>query len=134
MAEGDRIDHFLRGLKPDIHERVALQGPTTLNQACNLANTIDTIRYQIRNFGSARSYSSPNSSTSGSTPMEIDSIRRTKLSDQDQEHLRKIGGCFFCREVGHMSRNCLRKKKKNLLTSLEVEGFAEEESGKGEAE
>jgi hypothetical protein len=62
--------------------------------------------------------------------MEVDFIRRSKLSDQEREHLRKIGGCFFCREIGHMSRNCPRKKKKTTVASLEVEGSGEEESGK----
>jgi hypothetical protein len=48
MSEEDRMDKFLRGLKPEIHERVALQGPGNLNEACSMAYTIDTIKYQAR--------------------------------------------------------------------------------------
>ena len=128
MAEGDRIEQFLRGLKPDIHERVALQGPGTLNEACTMANTIDAIHFQIR----TQNYTQPPTSVNAdSTPMEVNGIRRTKLTDAERDKLRKAGACFFCREVGHMSKQCPRRKKKTIAAvELELEDL---EEGKDEA-
>ena len=129
MSEADRLDKFLRGLKSDIHERVAIQQPETLAEACHMANTIDTIRYYTR---SQPNQFLPSSvpRNSGTIPMEVDAIRRTTLSPQDRERLRKTGGCFFCREVGHMARDCPRKKKS--VTAVETRDIldTEEEEGK----
>ena len=47
MAEEDKLEHYLKGLKIDVHERVALQIPKNLAEACNMAQAIDNIRFQI---------------------------------------------------------------------------------------
>src|SRR5579859_2733877 len=39
MFEEDRLDWFMRGLKNDIYECVALQQPATLAEACRMAHT-----------------------------------------------------------------------------------------------
>jgi Zinc knuckle len=53
------------------------------------------------------------------------------LTDQEREQLRKIGGCFFCRGVGHMARDCPRKKKKPSVNAVETtETESREESEK----
>ena len=63
--------------------------------------------------------------------MEVDGIRRTKLTDAERDKLRKAGACFFCREVGHMSKQCPRRKKKTIAAvELELEDL---EEGKDEA-
>ena len=121
MAEEDRLEHFLKGLKSDIQERVALQIPKNMNEACDMAQAIDSIRFHIRTQGFQRNNNQPT--------VEIDAIKKSKLTDQEREHLKRIGGCFACREVGHMSRNCPRKKKVNV-TAVETEEASEPESGK----
>ena len=123
MSEEDRLDKFMRGLKADIHERVAIQQPRNLTEACRMANTIDTIRYQAR-FPIHRTPGTMK--PGGVVPMEIDAIRRNTLTDKERDHLRKVGGCFFCREVGHMARACPKKK---TIHVVEVDEGAEE-SGK----
>jgi hypothetical protein len=48
--------------------------------------------------------------------MDVDSINLQKtgrLSDEDKARLIKENKCFYCKEVGHISRNCPKKKKKN---------------------
>jgi hypothetical protein len=123
MAEEDRLDYFLKGLKADIQERVALQIPKTMNEACDMAQAIDSIRFQIRTQGFQRNFNTQ------PTPMEIDAIKKGKLTDQEREHLKRIGGCFACREVGHLSRNCPRKKRINVA-AVETDEVSEPESGK----
>jgi hypothetical protein len=126
MLERDKIDRFLRGLKSDLYERVALQLPTTLGEACRLANLIDTIRYQaklqnntkfLRSSPEARGpYPNPiqtstrNEQNNGVIPMDIDVVRKP-LTNTERENLRKNGGCFYCRERGHLAKNCPKKIK-----------------------
>lgn len=40
--------------------------------------------------------------------MEIDMIQTTsqKLSNYEKDKLTKTGGCFRCRQPGHIARNC----------------------------
>ena len=130
MAEEDKLEHFLKGLKSDIHERVALQMPKTLAEACNIAQTIDNIRYQVRIQNYTRNTQSTTPNPSQPTSVEIDTIRKGKLTDQEREHLRKISRCFFCREIGHLSRNCPKKKRINAVETEEQEDL----SGKEQAQ
>ena len=127
MSEEDHLDKFMRGLKPDIQEKVAIQQPTNLADACRIANTIDTIRHQARmTTTTTRTWNSPK--TNGPIPMEIDAIRRGGLTDKERDHLRKVGGCFFCREVGHMARACPKKRK--MVNAVETETNETPDSGK----
>ena len=46
--------------------------------------------------------------------MQIDTAKVAKLgklTDDERVRLRKQGGCFFCREAGHMARDCKIKKR-----------------------
>jgi Ty3 transposon capsid-like protein/Zinc knuckle len=131
MSEEDRLDRFLRGLKGEIHERVAIQQPRTLTEACRMANTIDTIRYQAR-FHHQPNRTTPPTRSTGVIPMEIDAIRRGALTDQERDHLRKTGGCFFCREPGHMARSCPKKRKQ--VSVVESMGLDDLDSGKDQAQ
>jgi succinate dehydrogenase/fumarate reductase-like Fe-S protein len=93
-----------------------------------MANTIDTIRCQARNSQN-RFQPGP---ASRNAPLEIDAIRRTTLSLQEREHLRKVGGCFSCRETGHMARECPRKARN--ITAVEALDIDETDSGKDQAQ
>ena len=40
--------------------------------------------------------------------MDVDAtdVRLGKLTDKDREYLRENNGCFKCRKLGHMARDC----------------------------
>ena len=58
--------------------------------------------------------------------MELDSI--TKLSPSERDHLRKEGGCFHCRKLGHLARDCpMPNRQYPRLATIDQEP---EESGK----
>jgi Retrotransposon gag protein/Zinc knuckle len=51
-------------------------------------------------------------STSARNPnaMDVDAIStRNPLSEEEKRHLMTEGQCFFCKQQGHMSRNCPKK-------------------------
>jgi hypothetical protein len=52
-------------------------------------------------------------------PMDVDAtiIPFQKLTDADREKYRKEGRCFWCREKGHMARNCPKNDKAIIKTT-----------------
>src|ERR1700692_4859775 len=48
MSEPEKLDRYIRGLKPVVRERVELSLPGTLNDAMSRAHTIDSISYYSR--------------------------------------------------------------------------------------
>ena len=64
-----------------------------------------------------------------SRPTSNPSTPRTTyyMSDEEKERLTREGRCFFCKETGHLSRDC--EKKKNRLARIQ-EIAEEADSGK----
>jgi hypothetical protein len=57
--------------------------------------------------------------------MDVDSISIGALSKQEKDRLIKENKCFYCKEAGHVSKNCPKKKKKPS-TSARVTDTASE--------
>jgi dUTP pyrophosphatase len=53
-------------------------------------------------------------------PMDLDAIKHMKLSEEEKEKLRKVGACYHCREKGHISSKCLKKKNKKKISALTI--------------
>jgi len=73
MSEADRIHTYIRGLKPAVHMQVAMQRPTTLGAAQELAITVDAAVFKSKGSSGHGYRSTPQSSSapSGPTPMEL---------------------------------------------------------------
>src|SRR5262249_635500 len=128
MHESDRLDRFLRGLKPHVYERVVMQQPQNLSEACRLANVVDTIKFNARAPAFGRLWNPARPSRPRPTepePMDIDAIdedanepeldaislqQRYKLTAKELEQLKKDGKCFVCKKSGHVARDCSSNK------------------------
>ncbi len=63
--------------------------------------------------------SSPPSAQGGPTPMELDSQRRASPQDEHERCLRS-GLCFTCKEQGHLSRDCPKRKVRIMEIEMEL--------------
>lgn len=112
IAEGEKLDRYRRGLKREVRLQLALTNPASFQQACIMAEQVDSVLYSNRD---ARSYTDnrpnrPSGHFQGATPMEIGAMKNRqsypKLSPREKEHLIATNGCFFCRRSGHRMRDC----------------------------
>lgn len=140
LSDVERIDRFLRGLKPKVRAEVELRSPTDFSAACSMAERVDTLCFPSHSAGypPSNNFSSSTYRSSGPTPMELDTMKvrssamaRTKapshfspsaapkpLTQEDRERLRKFNGCFYCRQPGHDIANCpIRPPRPNVKGS-----------------
>jgi hypothetical protein len=77
MTLDEQLYSFVKGLKPQVQVSVALQSPSTLEEAKLLASSADGILNQHRHYGGPSRFS-PNP---GSGPMELGAtnLRRKRL-------------------------------------------------------
>ena len=132
LSEEEKLDRFVRALVNDVRLQVELRNPATFNDAALYAERADAVLartaghsfrhnwQQKKNKGGYRPPPAP-AATSGETstgtgpePMEIGSMRRKPLTQEEMNKLRAQKACFFCRKpnAGHMARNCPEKTKK----------------------
>ena len=73
ISEAEKLDKYVRGLKPTIRERVELSLPTTVNEAMSKAHTIDSISYYARTaYDSGANYTyEPAPTQSNSDAMDL---------------------------------------------------------------
>jgi hypothetical protein len=126
MHEEDRIHAYIKGLKPSVASQVAMQQPATLLQAQRLADTSDAIQFSMRPRNPQPSRPNPRYDPHGPAPMELDAI--SKLTNEERERLRRMGGCFRCRKTGHIARNCPLPNRQHPQINAIEDGT--EESGK----
>ena len=122
MDAATRLHCYLRGLKDNIRPLVAMQQPANVAAAEAIAERVDASTYlpQQRNTNYRPNYG--NRTPGGPSPMELDAI--TKLTSAERERLRKSGGCFRCRQTGHLARDCTLTNR----TPPRINAITEEET------
>jgi hypothetical protein len=104
MTLEEKLYIFIKGLKTNIQISVAMQDPSTVEQAKILAASADGILcQQRRSLPSAPFVSHGSPFVARPEPMEIGSVsqRRPKL-DPDEYERRRVGRlCFACGKAGH---------------------------------
>jgi hypothetical protein len=122
ITESEMLDRFVRGLKPHVQREVELRDPTTLDDAVRIAERVDAIDFRSRppqTTGFPRVTHTPRQPAIvhelKPTPMELDVLAKPKvqsLTHSEKERLRKVGGCFYCRQLGHMIGECPSRQPK----------------------
>ena len=142
IAEAEKLDRFVRGLKPNVRKEVKIKNPQTMIEAVKLAQTVDNIEWSERfaNASSKQSYASPNKNRSytnnrGVAPMQIDAMNMQSLTErQRKEKQRRERLCFECNKPGHFARNCSSTSNRTPKTNNEQKKFIQPQKKFGAAQ
>ena len=94
ITEGEKVDRFVQGLKPQVRLEVMKAGSQTMESASRIALNVDSAL-----FGAGMYFNQGYISQAGPTPMEIGNFEQRK-SD------RKNNACYSCHKVGCRPWKC----------------------------
>ena len=137
-ADADNRHTFIRGLKPEIALEVAKMNPAGFDAAVEAAGRVEAqlasatrtkhgrrTRDTVLHHLNYESDEPPESGTDSDDELEaqllylqkkIEKKKKDLASqkvDDRQARFRKEGRCFHCEEVGHLARNCPKKRSGN---------------------
>ena len=125
VSETQKLDKFIRGLKPKTRIEVELRDPKGTDEAYRLADRFDRIVYgHYDSFLPTVSYDRREVEDTRGEPMQLDSMslanRRVPintvrpqfrtLSDRDRQERRERNLCFSCGKPGHIARECKERR------------------------
>ena len=113
------VDYFRRAIHPEILKQIyrLLDMPVTVADWIKYTQRFDNQWRELQSIKSSipavqrtnpfryNSSNAPSSMNNSVVPMAIDSVR-TPLTDAERARLRSEGGCFYCRQKGHMANQC----------------------------
>lgn len=105
LDELSRTLLFLRGLRSELRSEASREHPRTLAAAVRAARLAEqNLGLERRQNGGRydNAFRPENRLTSKSSGL----AKRRKLDDVERQKLSREGRCFYCREIGHMSRDC----------------------------
>ncbi|KAJ9514317.1 hypothetical protein QJQ45_012336 [Haematococcus lacustris] len=106
LSPAEKLDRFLRGLKPAVRRELELREPTSFEEAAAMADCVDAITFGSR----PRLLKLPEPEPVAA--MELDALQVSKgprLSAAERQQLRDLGACFYCRKPGHLMKDCPNK-------------------------
>lgn len=133
LSDAELTDRFMTGLIPNVAAMVEIElsrhaGAPSFEELAQIAERIDGILNRPR--GSRRPLGG---AANGPRPMEIDvavvnpKIKKPTYADavkgfkpltpEEREELRRKGGCFYCRKIGHVRLACPLRPKGNFKSS-----------------
>ncbi|KAJ9531931.1 hypothetical protein QJQ45_003634 [Haematococcus lacustris] len=104
LSPAEKLDRFLRGLKPAVRRELELREPTSFEEAAAMADRVDAITFDPRLLKLPES--------EPVAAMELDALQVSKghrLSAAERQQLRDLGACFYCRKPGHLMKDCPNK-------------------------
>lgn len=118
LHDAEKLDRFIRGLKPNTQRELAIRAPPTFEDAVNMADRYDTLVYNQQRLH-RRSTDPPHrrsdAGADGAVRVKLAAINAnetktyTKLTPELRAQLAKEGKCFYCRIAGHTAANCPSK-------------------------
>lgn len=129
LLEPEKLDRYVRNLRPDIRLKVRFERPATFERAVYAAEQADVLRNSVLGSGAADYYSNSRfqrlhpGGSYGPVPMEIGQIsdprsyadvtrnppRFPKLTPEERSRLMANNGCFYCRGIGHRASQCPKR-------------------------
>ena len=106
MSEGEKVDRFSQGLKPNIRLEVMKAGAQTMSDASRIALNVDSALFGAGMFRFQNDGGFPGSQY---TPMEIGNVEQR---DQDRSN----NACCKCHKVGCRPWKCGKKAKQDQNT------------------
>jgi len=111
---------FYNGLSVEIKKEINHMPETStlsgiIDAATKAYNNLAQQRYESKHWNNYRrqtsyqSYNAPR--TTGPEPMELDTIKFKKLTQEEKEKRRKEGLCMYCGQKGHYASRCPNKGK-----------------------
>jgi len=121
MSETEKLDRYVRGLKPRTRQEVDMKEPQTFIEAVKIAERIDP--YMERSFQRPRFTPRPTSISTrpydGPIPMDINSMekQRSPLSNEEKEYRRRHKLCSYCGSPKHEVKDCTARPQKPFYFS-----------------
>lgn len=121
LHPSEQLYRFIHGLKPHVRRELDIRHPANLNDAMEMADSVDTVYFQ-----SGRSFGPMLPRHPRPEPMELGNLnvnhRRPpapphphhRLTPDDRRRLRDTNSCFYCRQPGHIMANCPVRPRKQL--------------------
>ena len=120
ISEAEKLDRYVRGLKPHTKRKVELREPPvrTFAEASKIAERVDNNLVRIFPGSQQSGISIP---VSGPVPMELGMMARYnsdeddpcsqiepqgRLTTEEREHRKAHGLCFYCGSDQHLRRGC----------------------------
>ncbi|KAJ9530115.1 hypothetical protein QJQ45_023360 [Haematococcus lacustris] len=114
ITDDEQLDRFRRGLHPALRAMVDVQSPDTFEKAVNIAVAHDSA-YRDAGVSTAtpmqlgamfRPAASSSSATKAAPRTEAEKKVFGKLTDEEKADYTAKNKCTFCREEGHVYRDC----------------------------
>ena len=139
LSEAEQLDRFLRGLKREVFKEVFLRDPKSLEEAMSIASRLDALG-RLTNRRAQHSRRPDLHHSAQVDRMDLDNVqvtapiravpspdsgnpaRRTRLTNDERQHLIRTGACFYCRKQGHMRAHCpVRPRRRDEVSIVEIE-------------
>jgi len=106
ITESEKIDRYSHGLKRAIWEPLCIRTYDNLESLMT-----DALRIEAAKAGTFRSPGGSASHTaaladSGVAPMDLSTIKVSKLTPEERQRCMREGLCLRCREKGHLAKDC----------------------------
>jgi Retrotransposon gag protein/Zinc knuckle len=114
----DSMPQWQQAARDEMRKYLAKKAILSFRPQMGNQGSLGTRNQWQRRFGQRRQ--GGGSSSHDPNAMDVDAIStRNPLSEEEKKRLLAEGRCFFCKQQGHVSRNCPKKSRQSNATNLQ---------------